>query len=347
MATRQIIWADGTAIKYSSLPFRNSYKSWAGMYEFPVDRFNVTHGSLELGCVNLLKDPIYNLQNISNDWEDRYFDHMKTVADKVFETAGTRTVNLLYSGGIDSVGVYCALRQSKYFKQFLDEGRFKLSLTSTSITEYPHLFFKEILPEIDLVPLDFNKLMNDSNTMLVTGEPGDYIVGNSDVNMLDCNLMDSWGKFLRTRDNSLDLYYEMCLMAHARAPFQIVSVNQLVWWVNQCFSYQEPLIKPYIWSSVTDMSTMLTNEKVFSFFSDDLMTAFSYEYMSTNPVYEKPADLRRIIKQFIFNYTNDVSYLTKEKVYSQRLTLRNLYKNIIYLEDGVIKSELINEKVSL
>ena len=341
--TRKYIWADNTAINYLDLPYRQSYKDWVGYYEFPVDRFSVASGLLELDCISLLPKPSYNLTGLSGiNWKDRYFDIMDCIADTVFETANGRHIHLLYSGGTDSTGVYCALKRSKHFRSYQERGCISVSLTSMSINEYPRLFYSEILPEMNLVPLNYNDLMSDPNILLVTGEPGDYIIGNADATSLEINLMEHYSKFYEISNSKLRLFMDLCELSRPHCPFDIESVNQYVWWINQCYSYHEPLIKPYIWSSTDDYSKLFTNSKVFNFFNDDLMTAFSYEYMSTNPRYEHADDLKNFIKEYTCNYTKDTDYLTKPKVYSQRLSLRSLYKNVIYLEDGVIKDDFIS-----
>ena len=64
---------------------------------------------------------------------------------------------------------------------------------------------------------------------------------------------------------------------------------------------------------------------------------FSFEYMSTNPVYHNYIDNKTWQNQYIVNSTKDISYMNKQKIFSQRLSLRHVFKTSIYIEDGIIK----------
>jgi hypothetical protein len=192
------IWVNYSNLQFESMPYRNGYRKWAGVYEYPVDRFNISEGRLEMPHENIVRDPVFNLGNLTNDWRDRYFSTMDAVADSVYKTAGSRTIDLLFSGGIDSTSVYVALAKNPKFKEFVDEGRFVISLTSTSIQEYPELFYREILPNIPIQPLDYNKSMLDTNVLVVNGDLGDFIIGNSDASKFNnINLRVSLAKTLR------------------------------------------------------------------------------------------------------------------------------------------------------
>jgi hypothetical protein len=340
------IWINHGNVDFATMPFRNSYKDWAGVWEYPVDRFNILEGKLELPHKNIVRDPVYNLTNLTTNWKDRYFSLMNQVADNVYTTAGTRTINLFFSGGVDSTAVYVALAKHPKFKEFTEQGRFKVSLTSSSIQEYSKLFFDDILPKVILQPLDYDKSLNNPNELMVTGDFGDFIIGNADASMFPgVDLMGGpWEVLREIKNRNLKEYEEMCIKAIRSAPFTIYSINQLLWWVNQCYVYQIELLRPYIWSSTTDYRDVSTNNKVFRFFYDDLITAFSYEYMSTNPVLRDYESLRKLPKDYIFDYTKDSDYILKPKVYSQRLTHRILYKTCIFEQDNIIQETSTPEK---
>lgn len=343
----EYIWVNHGNLNFDSMPYRNSYQKWAGPYEYPVDRFNVSEGRLEYPHKNIVKKPIYNFDNLTGNWKDRYFSIMDAVASSVYRTAGDRTINLLFSGGVDSTVVYVALARNPKFKEFIEQGKFVISLTSNSIQEYPELFYREILPNIPIQPLDYNKSMLDTNVLIVNGDLGDFIIGNSDASGFDdIDLMSDYSEIIKViKENGLLEYKELCECALKHAPFEIKSVNQFLWWINQAYVYQIDLVRPYIWSSSNNYTDIGNNNKVFRFFYDDLITTYAYEYMSTNPVYHTYDSLRNFPKEYIFNYTQDQSYLQKPKVYSQRLTLRSVYKSHIFVEHGWIQDKLTAEKL--
>lgn len=344
--TMEYIWVNHNNLDYNSMPYRKSYRAWAGGHEYPVDRFDVSEGRLEMPHKNIVRDPVYNLNNLSKDWQDRYFSTIDAVANSVYNTAGSRTINLLFSGGVDSTAVYVALAKHPKFKEFVEAGRFIISLTSISIQEYPELFYREILPNIPIQPLDYNKSMLDNNMLVVNGDLGDFIIGNSDAfGFDDINLMDHYSEITKIiQQKELWEYNELCSCALKKSPFEITSVNQFLWWINQAYVCQIDLVRPYIWSSTNDYTDIGNNNKVFRFFYDDRITTYSYEYMSTNPICNTYDSLRTFPKNYIVNYTHDQSYMTKSKVHSQRLTLRFVYKSEIFVSQGQIYDRSTSEK---
>lgn len=331
MDNKNYIWINRFNLDYEKYPNRKKHKSFFDL-EFPVDRFNIVPGLLELPCINIVKEPKFNLDNISNDFEDRYYSVIEQVVNNVYKFAQNKTIHLFYSGGIDSVCVLIALQKNKKYKEFLAENRFFICMTSKSIDEYPNFFSNHIQNKIPIKLLNFNESMNDSNVLVVSGDMGDYIIGSSDaLNFQIDNLMDNWKKL--NIDN--ELYSETI----KRCPFDITSINQYVWWINQCFSYQDELVRYYVWSSTKDIQSIPTDEKVFRFFYDDLFTTYSYEYMSTNPHYTNAKQLKQWPKKFIHNFTKDDSYLHKEKICSQRMIPKTLQKNSLFIENNVIKSD--------
>jgi hypothetical protein len=330
---------------YDKLPYRASFRNVVGNFEFPVDRFNLLKDTIELPCYSIVKDPKYKLENLTNDWEDRYYSILDSVADKIYTTAGNRTITLMYSGGIDSVCALVSLRKHPKFKEFLEAGKFNLAMTSYSIGEYPELFYRDILPNIPIVPLNYPKLMSDPNVLLVTGDMGDHVIGSTDIlkfskgNVSDLDLMDPWINLLPyiTRIDNSTLYQDIIIKLARQAPFEIKSINQLSWWWANALDHQDDLIRPWYWSTTGDLSDIATQNKIFRFFYDDDVMTFSFEYMSTNPEYHNYIDNKLWPKRYIVNATNDVSYMNKQKAFSQRMSLRQTYKTQIYEEDGVIK----------
>ena len=333
MSNKKYIWVNTNRFNSDSekYPYRNKIKSFFNE-EFVVDRFNVAPGLLELSCVNIVKDPKFNLVNLSKDFEERYYSLFDQVANNIFEIAKDKTIHIFYSGGIDSVCVLIALLKNKKYKEFLEQNRFFISMTQKSVEEYPYFFHNFIQDKIPIRVLNFNKVMNDPNILIVSGDSGDFIIGSSDsLNFNISDLMESWQK--------LNVNEDLYLAAVKKCPFDITSINQYFWWINQCFSYQDELIRYYVWSTTKQIQTIPTDEKVFRFFYDDLFTTFSYEYMSTNPVYHDSKNLKTFAKKYIFDFTKDSNYLNKEKICSQKMIGKRFQKNSIFIEDNIIKSD--------
>lgn len=344
--TEQYIWIDSSNLDYEKMPYRRGYASERGIFEYPVDRFGLTNGLLEIPGYNILPNPIYNFTNLTPDFEDRFYSLLDSTADEVYKAAGNnKIIHLLYSGGVDSVCIFIALIKHPNYKEFLAQNRFKISMTSLSIDEFPELFYSVILPSIPIEVLDYNALMKDDNILLVVGDLGDNLIGNNDsLSILNgdssFNLMSQWTSILSYFNNIDKTFIELCTILNKSAPFEINSVNQFLWWIPQCLAFQVDIVRPYIWSDIEDYTLMATNNKVFRFFFTESVQTFSYEYMSTNPLYKTCDSIRTWHKKYIIHNTHIPSYMSKIKVYSQRNTLRFLYKTRLYIKDNIIKSEL-------
>lgn len=342
---KKLIYLHSSNTEYRPGSFRDYYKTIFGLGPCPVDRFNLLpHIDPDpIEFVNIVPEPIYNLKNLTGDWQDRYFSIFPEVADNVYKTAGTRDIVLMYSGGIDSVAVLVALMKHPSFKDFLSSGKFKIAMSSTSIQEYPEIFFETILPSIPIVVADYNLLMDDPNSFLVTGDGGDDILGNTNTpiffhNGSTDNLHEDkfvlW-PYLNEIESSGKFTFLLEQITKF-APFDIVSVNQMYWWVGQCFVHQSDMCCPYLWSKISDLSEIGTFNKVFRFFFDPKFITFSYEYMSTNPYFTGYNSVRQWPREYIVDYTGHYSYLNKMKVFSQQLLFKRRYKTRIY-EDLTFK----------
>jgi hypothetical protein len=329
MNDKKYIWINRFNLNIEQYTYRKKHKEYFGL-EFPVDRFDVAPGLLEISCINIVKQPKYNLQNITKDFEDRYYSIINQVADNVYKMATNKKIHIFYSGGIDSVCVLASLIKHNKFKEFFEKKKFVICLTKESINEYPYLFQNFIQNKIPFEILNLNKVMNDPNALVVTGDIGDYIIGSTDALKFKFNnLMDDWTK--------LDIHNDLYLAAIKKCPFDIITINQYIWWLNQCFSFQDELIRYYVWTKTKEIQSLPNDNKVFRFFYDDLFTTFSYEYMSTNPKYSKVSELKEWPKKYICDFFKDDSYFNKQKINSQIMIPKKLHKNSLFLENDIIK----------
>jgi hypothetical protein len=338
---KKYIWVNWSNIDYSKCPVRQAYRKVAGGFEFAVDRFGIAQDLLEIPTHNIMPEPKYDLSNTQGSFEDRYYATLDVVGKKIFETAKGRPIALLYSGGVDSVCVLAAMMRQPEYADYLHNQLISFFMTSSSIDEYPWLFYRHILPSNMMRPLNHNVLMNGPY-LVVTGDMGDNIIGSSDV-FSHCDdpkfdISQRWDTLFNYIDH--EPYIKLCMRAKDNAPFEIETINQLAWWVAQCYSLQDEVVRPYIWSSCTDFSELQTNNKVFRFFDQPDLVTFSYEYMSTNPQHKTYEDCKLWSKKYILNHFGDEEYMWKPKVYSQRLTLRTVQKSQIYMYDDVIGSAM-------
>lgn len=347
---KKVVWAH-TLVFGTCSGIRTSYSNLYEPHEFMVDRFGVTSDCKDSNIASIVPPPVYDLNNIACDWKSRYFDTVDTVADNAIKMANGRRLVIYYSGGVDSVVVLVALMRHKQFSKLNEAGKIEIRMTTSSINEYPWFFYNKILPNIKLIKAaDPQETMSDPDAFIVTGDMGDYIVGSSDVltfvpkDDLDLSLSkDHLLKIIKQKDK-LEHYYNAMVKSIDLCPFPIKSSLQLSWWGSQCFAYQDELVRHYMWSDA-EPKDLWKQDKVFKFFNDDLLTAYSYEYMSTKPKIISFSDSRTYPRQYIFNYTKDVNYLNKLKFYSQKSILRYIRKTVIY-DDGSYDFD-IRKKINL
>jgi hypothetical protein len=348
---KKLIWAAWGNLNIDNHPYRKSYSTIADRFEFPVDRFGLSN-KLELDCLNIVKLPIYNLTNLTHDHRDKFFDAIKQTTDELYRLAENKVIYISYSGGVDSTLVLCAIRQHKNYKAKLEQGQIKICMTSFSIQEYPKFFYETILPEIPFEFLDYEKIMADDTAILATGDMGDYITTSSDIiclsdNSTSLDLTSHWSNLIPYINsiNKSNLFLEMLHDIRNKSIFEISSINQLIWWFSQCFTYQDELVRPYVWSNKKNIDTLLNDHKVYRFFYSNNITSFSYEYMSTNPNINSYDNGKQWFKDYIVYHTKDASYYNKTKVFSQRLCLRFINKSQIYIQDGKLDSVFSNEQL--
>lgn len=339
--TKPVLWYMGSRIQHRPGSFRDYYAKVYTFLQFPVDRFGLLKDidPDPIPTINVVPPAEYSLENLTTDWQDRYFNICDRMADNIFSAVGNRDIVIFYSGGIDSTAALVAIMRHREYNNFVNEGRIKVALTSQSIVEYPEFFYENILSNLPIVPADFDSLVADPNNFIITGDGGDYVIGNTDVPIWDHEgTMDNLYKpkeILYPYLNNIEpsgKFTHFLKEIEKRAPFDIVSVNQSYWWLAQCFTHQGEMCYPYAWSSVEDLSDLTGFNKVYRFFLHPEFMTFGFEYMSTNPYYVRLADCRRYTKEYIVRHTGHSYYLAKEKIFSQRLSIRRWHKTVVYAD---------------
>lgn len=338
MSEKSVVWLMASRLDVRPGSFRDYYAKVYSPAQFPVDRFNLLPNidPDPIPTVNIVPVPVYNLSNLSNDWYDRFVHLCDSTAESIYQACGNRTIVIMYSGGIDSTAVLVAMMRNSKFKQFVDSGRLKVSLNSSSIYEYPEFFYETILPTIPLIATDYNTILADPNNFVITGDGGDYVICNTDIPVYENNgttdifNMDP-GVAYRYFDqcDTSGKFSNMVRGISQSAPFELNTVSQLYWWLGQCFTHQGEMCYPFAWSTV-DTTELTTFNRFFRFFLHPEFTTFSFEYMSTNPVYVNLKDMRRFFKDYIINYTGHEQYRNKNKIGSQRIVVRPWHKSAIY-----------------
>jgi hypothetical protein len=338
MSDQKVIWLAANRINVRPGSFRDYYSKVYSPFQFPVDRFGLLPAidPDPVPTVNIVPEAVYNLTNLTSDWYDRFVHICDSMAETIYQSCGTRTIIVMYSGGVDSTAVLVAMMRNPKFQQYVDAGQLKVSLNSLGIYEYPEFFYETILPTIPIMATDYNAIMADPNLLVVTGDGGDYVICNTDIPVYE---HEGTTDIFHKDKSVIYRYFDLCdpsgKFSHMMrgieksAPFDIVSVAQLYWWLGQCFTHQGEMCYPFAWSQV-DTSQLATFDRLFRFFLHPKFMTFGFEYMSTNPKYTNLRDMRTFFKDYIINYTGHEQYRNKQKIGSQRTLARKWHKSAIY-----------------
>jgi hypothetical protein len=348
--TKELVWASAARLTFTPGSFRDYYSKVYSRYQFPVDRFNVLSEEDRYGppTKNIVPPPNdYNLNNLPRNeeyWYDRFNSLCAEMASFCYQQAGDRNIIIMYSGGTDSTAVLVSMMNHPKYREFLGSGRFKVCLNSFSIHEYPEMFYQYILPSIPIVATDYDKISADPNNFVISGDGGDYLICNTDVPVWEYNgttdIFNEPGEIIYKYFDECDpsgAFSRMTRGIAKKAPFELETISQIYWWLGQCFTNQGEMCYPISWTSL-EPQEMYGFDKYCRFFLHPMWTQFSFEYMSTSPVYNNLRDMRKFWKRTIIDYTKHKPYWNKNKVNSQRNIARKWYKSVIY-GDGTWDSE--------
>ena len=339
---QNLLYISHSNLTFSPGSFRQIYANEFGKYLCPVDRFGLLK---QIGIndpfefVNIIPWVKFDLNNLTSDWWDRYVNTFDMVADNVYNTAKDRKIAVLYSGGIDSTAMLISLIKHPSYQEFVASNRFYLALTTpTAILENSEFFYTELLGTVPMVTADYNQLMLDDTSLVVTALGGNGIIGCSGslryiptlVDFLHLPVTDIAPYTELNRRDPSRLLTKIVASTKVYCPFDVESLNQLFWWVNQCFALQNKLCNPYVWSNASDLSKLNSHEKVYKFYMDPEWFTFSYEYMSTNPKYTNLDSLQNYPKKYITDYTGNNNYLKTPIILDERILYKSQTKTRIY-----------------
>ena len=342
MSDQKVIWLLANRVDIRPGSFRDYYSKVYSPFQFPVDRYNLLPGidPDPISTMNIVPNAVYNLHNLTTDWYDRFVYLCDKMSENIYESCGNRTIVIMYSGGVDSTTVLVAMMRNPKFQQFVDSGQLRIAMNTFGIYEYPEFFYETILPKIPIIATDYNTIMSDPNHLVVTGDGGDYVVCNTDIPIYE---HDGSSDIFHNDKSIIYKYFDLCdpsgkfgHMAREvdkHAPFDLVTVSQLYWWLAQCFTHQGEMCYPFAWSQVGTQQ-LNTFDQLYRFFLHPEFMTFSFEYMSTNPKYTNLRDMRTFFKDYIINYTGHQQYRDKQKIGSQRTTARKWHKSAIYLYES-------------
>ena len=270
-----------------------------------------------------------------------------------YANANNKTIRVMWSGGLDST---CALIWLLNCGK--DINKFEVALNQYSIDEYP-AFFYSVLQKLPIKIVNTGRYVLDieDDVMLVTGEHGDQLFGNTVMKRFrsDVKLFGYDKYYYEHNINAMTLpmypLFEMLFVEASldvnggprikeylkplidRAPFKLKTLFDLTWWINFTMKWQEV---GYRMTSTCPKK----HDNHFGFFSSNEFQQWSMDEknhienkIDWNSVDPWNSTYKKALRNVILHYTGDTHYYsTKPKVDS--LMHHNLNGMFLRYEDG-------------
>jgi ribosomal protein S17E len=229
-------------------------------------------------------------------------------AKELIELSNTRNVPiyLMWSGGIDSTSVYCAIK-----KYLTDNKKLVILCNKNSIKEYPELY-NEMISEHDVIDLGIvefaltiNKLAN-IDSIFVTGELGDQLFMSrpprkkSSLTSIDW-INDPWEAVL---DPNASQYHNVVDEYVKNFPIPIITARDFGRSVKFNLEYQRVQLRLSLY-----YKNLLLNKNLFHFYDTE---DFNYYSLSLSldelGIDYRTHTIKLPLKQLILDYTGDQHY---------------------------------------
>lgn len=224
-------------------------------------------------------------------------------AERLNAMQGEKVV--MWSGGLDSTGVLCALLASGRIKDY------QILLTQESVAEYPEFFAKHIQPNAHrIMPSEGSwteALLSSLPAITITGH------GHSIPNYVVHRFADSTLPLDSDWHAVLDLLKNPAakemLMAHVvAAPMLIRSVDDVYWLIRFVFAKHQTT---YRMGCVTERSE--DGEKFVPFYGSDLYESWEVANRDRMRVNRATDRAKNDLRAFIFALTKDAAYTENKR----------------------------------
>jgi len=235
-----------------------------------------------------------------------------------------KNITISWSGGIDSTVVLVSFLSA--VSGTPDESRIKVLLTQKSIEEYPLFYEKYIKDKLNsfmLVNKHLSKYLVDENEFLVTGDPGDYLIGRTTDITHKNKTFEQWFNHQieavdYLADNPTlksDIYEKISGFINDTCPYPVNNAFDAVKWLKLSLSWEQGMNRIYKFAMYD--KTNIINRK--GFFNTQNFQRWAISNHD-NIVGDTPLTYKYIMKDYIYEFTKDSEYRSnKIKIGSARL----------------------------
>jgi hypothetical protein len=215
-----------------------------------------------------------------------------------------KEIVIAYSGGIDSTFVLV-----QFLKLLNNTSRIKLIMNNNSIEENPEFYNNYIKDKINnVVSNDYHaRFVPNSSQVLITGDQIPQLFGQS-LSVFMSNRSSDWRPFvLKNFDDLVKARWFMETIQPwlNKAPFEINSIYDWIWWVSFSMRWDNGRCRPLKWNVSYDKDVYENN--VISFFRTDdyqLWSIFNHD----KKIKTTPESFKYIMKDGIFEFDGNEDY---------------------------------------
>ena len=237
-------------------------------------------------------------------------------------TANGQTVNLFWSGGIDSTTTVVA-----FLKHCKNLNQVRVLYSTNSLKENPGFYLLlETIPDLELVEFSGEVYLNQNlNGLFISGDGSDDLTGSLDLSFFERLTWDGlhqpWKKFFYEKTQNTN-FVDFCEQWFKLSGRPIDSILEARWWFYTAVKIQK--FPASLASAVHDHQPFPIG--FFDFYEFEHYMWSNLDLIIPNKNY---TSYKQFLKDYIFSYDKDTHYKTnKQKQNSSQLSLYK-YKKVI------------------
>ena len=286
--SNQLLYHSNIPILYSKdslfndIPGIKEYKTLASYFDqnmFVLDRTGTFTSPFNIKNT-------YPLPEFDVDFKPSYREcalaRMKHL-DQIYQSTGKR-FRLLYSGGIDSSGIFSAFIE--YYGVEKTRDILEICCSKESIDENPWLWDKFIRKEnFDILTSHDHNHYWEDNRIILMGEGNDQLFGRADFNQYKThrNLyssisIDDLSRYLSRNGNVKDSVdaAKMLIKLADHSPIPITNMALLVWWANFALAWNGLMLR--VLGQARSIPVDIFESGFFQFYNTDEFQKWSLKY---------------------------------------------------------------------
>lgn len=291
-----------------------------------IDRTNNVATPLKCNILPHLEMPMFET------YSKHYYDICDERAIQLYNQAikSKRKLLIMYSGGIDSTLILCALLKNINEKD-LKENTIVL-LSDLSIQENLNFYYDYVVKKFNCISsYKFPYYIGHDNFLFTSGENADQLFGSQatgfytvdkdfsvvfePLKKTEGTIIDWMSKRCGDKANGEKIYHTLKKITDA-APIKIDNTFKYFWWINFTTKWQSVYVRMLPFSK--NKQTLKLEENYTTFYHTK-----DFQLWAMNNAISENRRCKQVAKDYIFEYNGDLEYLNKPKIGS----LSSLFKN--------------------